>query len=83
MKVQTITKIESRNAPDGTHQEVVLNGEAKDAAYVFVEQVIGSNEYENLATLANCKTDGVSAKITVTPKATGKKGPKISPKKTN
>lgn len=81
VRVKTIGSVTSRAAADGAHDEIVIDGEAKDIAYVFVESVAGSNEFENLAALSNCKTDGVSEKITVTAKPTVKGAKKLPPKK--
>ena len=63
--VQTIQKSESKQTSDGVHQEIVINGEAKDIAYVYIENVLGSGEFENLATFAKCETADVSKKITL------------------
>ena len=65
LRVGTIEKVEMKEAADGVNYEVMINGEAKDVAYVFVETVAGSGNFENLAAYAKCKTDGVSKTINV------------------
>jgi hypothetical protein len=54
-----VTSVEVRPAGDGQFREVVVNGEAVDLAYVFVERSTGS--FENLAKVAGCPAEGVSA----------------------
>ena len=64
--VQTVESSKFQGAADQVHQEVLINGEAKDIAYVFIEEVAGSGEFKNLASLAKCKTTDVSPTINVT-----------------
>lgn len=66
--VSTIASSSSKQTSDGVHQEIVINGEAKDIAYVYIETVAGSGEFENLAEIAKCKTSDVSKKINVVAK---------------
>lgn len=80
VSVGTIESSKWQNAPDQTHQEVLINGEAKDVAYVFVETVAGSGEFENLAQLARCKTSDVSPKINVTIEKPAKTRTKAKPR---
>jgi hypothetical protein len=56
---RAVTGVEVRPAGDGQFREVVVNGEAVDLAYVFVERSPGS--FENLAKAAGCPAEGVSA----------------------
>lgn len=85
VSVSTIESASARQTADGVHEELMINGEAKDVAYVFVESVAGSGEFENLASLAKCDTSDVSPKITVIAKPKPVKTPvksKTAPKKT-
>lgn len=84
VSVSTIQKSEVKQTSDGVHEEIVINGEAKDIAYVFIESVPGSGEFENLAGLAKCTTSDVSAKLNIVAKPKPVKTPikKTPPKKT-
>jgi hypothetical protein len=68
VSVSTIETAAARQTADGVHQELVINGEPKDVAYVFVETVRGSGEFENLASLSKCETQDVSPKVTIAEK---------------
>lgn len=84
VSVSTIESAAARQTADGVHEELVINGEPKDVAYVFVESVAGSGEFENLASLAKCQTQDVSPKVTLLAKPKPVKTPvkKTAPKKT-
>ena len=68
VSISTISTSSSKQTSDGVHQEIVINGEPKDIAYVYIETVAGSGEFENLAEIAKCKTADVSKKINVVAK---------------
>lgn len=76
-RAKVIETVEVKDADDGTHRELFINGEAKDLAYVFVQTGEGS-DYRNLAAIAKCETDGVSKKVTID---AAKTAPKTRPKR--
>jgi hypothetical protein len=83
VSISTIDSAAARQTADGVHHELVINGEPKDVAYVFVETVTGSGEFENLASLAKCDATDVSPKINVIAKPKPAKTPvknRITPK---
>ena len=80
-RAKVIESVEVKEAGDGTNRELFINGEAKDLAYVFVQTGEGA-EFDNLAALAKCDTDGVSRKVSVDAKPAPKVRPKRIEKKT-
>lgn len=58
-----VRKASTRYAKD-TYYEVVVNGEAVDLAYIFVELEPGSNKFANVAVALGLEPRGVSGQLT-------------------
>lgn len=76
VRAKVIETVSVKEASDGTSRELFVNGDAKDLAYVFVQTSEGASGFENLAALAGCRTEGVSAKVELDAKPATKQRPK-------
>jgi len=61
--IATETKVRRAKSTD-PYYEVVVDGEAVDLAYVFVEVIPGSNTFDNVATVLGLKPHQVSPQLT-------------------
>lgn len=61
--IATKTKVRRAHSTE-PYYEVVVDGQAVDLAYVFVERTPGSNTFDNVATVLGLGTYKVSAQLT-------------------
>ncbi len=59
--VERVERVPWPHGAGGDDFEVRVNGRAVDLAYVFVH--VGAGQFENLAALAGCPAEGVSARV--------------------
>lgn len=61
--VTHVARVPWEHAESADEFEVLVNGRGLDLAYTFVH--VGGGEFRNLAALAGCPAEGVSASVTV------------------